>query len=156
MIIVTRISVMLPLVLASLAASVAYAGNVYKWTDDRGQVHYGERQPGEYSTKELRLNTSPSPSRGHQDEHLQQRKRLLESYDKKRQVKREQAIKQQAQDEERQASCEEAQRNVSFFERAEGSRLARPGTEGEVEWIDDDERASIRAYWREQVELHCD
>lgn len=33
-------------------ASIAEAGNLYKWIDDQGQIHYGDRIPPEYAKKE--------------------------------------------------------------------------------------------------------
>ena len=152
-----RTPIVLLFTVFTLVTPPAFANNVYKWVDDDGQVHYSERKPNEFSTREIRLDTPRSTtSQEPPVDRQQKQKRLLDSYEKKRQLKREESVKRQVKAEDRLRFCEEAQRNSSFFARAEGARLARPGSTGEVEWIEDDERASIREYWRLRIEEYCD
>jgi len=56
--------------LAASAAAVAAqpsSGTVYKWTDDKGVVHYGDSVPAEYSQNERSLLNSQGVEVGHVD-----------------------------------------------------------------------------------------
>lgn len=144
------------LFLVTLTTPCKSANNVYKWTDEQGQVHYGERKPRDFTTRELRLDpTGPTTTPDERHEQRQRQQQLLDSYDRKRQAKREASIKKRAEEEEREKLCAEARHNAEFFARAEGSPLARPDDAGKVEWVSDDQRASIREHWNSQIEQYC-
>ncbi len=50
-------------VLAALVWSgAALAGEVYKWTDPDGRVHFGDRPPAGVATEELRIRTLEGPA----------------------------------------------------------------------------------------------
>lgn len=45
-----------------LFGPVPAGADVYKWTDERGQVHYSEKAPAGRSAKSLGIDTAPAPS----------------------------------------------------------------------------------------------
>lgn len=47
--------------LISFLTSVAHA-EIYKWVDEKGQTHYGERKPGAAPTTKVRIQPTASPS----------------------------------------------------------------------------------------------
>ncbi len=47
--------------LCNLVPVVAYAGDIYKWTDDEGTVHYGERAPSN-GAKVTKIRSAPKSS----------------------------------------------------------------------------------------------
>ncbi len=48
-----------PLVVLLILSSVAQAQAVYKWTDEQGVVHYGDRAPSNTQTEEIAIARSP-------------------------------------------------------------------------------------------------
>jgi hypothetical protein len=50
-------------VCASLgAASLAAAADVYKWTDDKGVVHYGDAPPEGFASTRIEVREAPAPT----------------------------------------------------------------------------------------------
>ena len=43
-----------------LSSSLAMAGSMYRWTDDQGNVHYGQNPPRNVESEEIRAH-SPAP-----------------------------------------------------------------------------------------------
>lgn len=50
------------LLISALLAWPAWSGEIYKWTDGNGRVHYGERPPKEKEAEKLELELSPTYS----------------------------------------------------------------------------------------------
>jgi len=48
--------------LALLATGTLHA-QVYKWTDDKGRVHYGEKPPADRRSKQMEMNREVPPNR---------------------------------------------------------------------------------------------
>jgi glutaredoxin len=46
---------------AGLLAAMAASGQVYRWTDSTGKVHYGDRPPDEAKARELRIQSYDGP-----------------------------------------------------------------------------------------------
>jgi thiol-disulfide isomerase/thioredoxin len=46
---------------AGLLAAMAASGQVYRWTDSTGKVHYGDRPPEEAKARELRIQSYDGP-----------------------------------------------------------------------------------------------
>ncbi len=42
--------------------AIAYAANVYQWTDAAGKVHYSDTPPPQTTDQQRRLNIAPTPS----------------------------------------------------------------------------------------------
>lgn len=49
------------LILGLLMASSLAAQEVYRWTDEDGNVHYGDQPPPEEETERVRIDPSPVP-----------------------------------------------------------------------------------------------
>lgn len=50
------------LVIVLIAAAAAQAQSIYKWTDARGVVHYGDRQPPDTKSEQLAIEPPPPAS----------------------------------------------------------------------------------------------
>ena len=48
------------MMLAVSAAGMAFASNIYKWTDEQGNVHYGDRPTGDASEERLAIASRPT------------------------------------------------------------------------------------------------
>ena len=49
------------LAVAGLLAAVTASGQVYRWTDSTGKVHYGDKPPDEATARELRIQSYDGP-----------------------------------------------------------------------------------------------
>lgn len=89
---------------------------IYKWTDENGRVHFGDKPDGE-DVERIEVKTSV-PQDQELEKRREKRQRLLDSYDKDRQEKtanREQAAKAEKQ---RKENCAKAQKDLSSIKSA--------------------------------------
>ena len=90
------------LVLTAMVLVKAPAQQVYRWTDEAGVVHYGTSPPMERGEPVLQLTPSQSDSAPDPQERLQKHQRLLDAYQRDRELKR-QAEQQRAEQARRRA-----------------------------------------------------
>jgi len=130
----------LVLVLAVLGFVEAQA-DIYRWTDESGRVHYGERPPHD-EARRMDLPASGKSDAASTATDAQRRarqRRLLESYDYEREKKREQQAKDAEQARELAQQCERLKRRWRrfnhpwpiYFKEDDGARR----------YLDDGERA---------------
>ncbi|MEJ2611256.1 MAG: DUF4124 domain-containing protein [Candidatus Thiodiazotropha sp.] len=95
--------------------------DVYKWIDEKGQVHFSDRPVAESST-EVKIKSTPvegSPSETSQ-QHAEKRRRLLEVYEEDRAKKKEAKTKQQEARKQRKRKCVLAKDRYNSHSRASG------------------------------------
>ncbi|MGH8647268.1 MAG: DUF4124 domain-containing protein [Gammaproteobacteria bacterium] len=103
------------LVPALWVADLAAAREVYKWVDEHGKVHYGDRPlPGAQSVR-LRDVPGVTPMPGEGEE---KRERLLQVLKEQRQEKREEVEAQKKRKEERERNCNLAKDQLRNYEQA--------------------------------------
>ncbi len=90
------------LILLSMLASPANA-EVYKWTDERGNVVYGDK-PQSSEAKQVIIKKSPGADSDY-NERLMKRKKILDVFQEERQEKKEQQQQAAAEKAERQKEC---------------------------------------------------
>lgn len=139
------------LILLALLSGSAFA-EVYKWTDEAGRVHYGERPPPD-GAQRMELPTDTVPAAGDADDARRRarQQRLLESFSYERDRKRQEQAREAEQARERTLACERIRRSWR--------RLSFPGPvyfksdDGERRYLDDSERAAeldrLRPAYRE-------
>jgi hypothetical protein len=125
-----------------LLPAVVGAAEVYRWTDERGQVHYGQRPPPD-GAQRLELPQSQAGTAA-QDPHAAQRRarqqRLLEAYEYEREKQQAEAARVAAQQQEAATRCRELKRSWR--------RLSFPGPvyftlpDGERDYLSDERRAA--------------
>lgn len=138
------------LCLAVVFASGAWAGGVYKWVDEHGRVHYGDR-PGGPGARELRVPESAPPD-ADEASRLERRRHLLRAIEEEREQKRAEAARRKAEKERRARNCAVARDRLRSYRNAgylydldrEGRRRVLSDTE-RARAIADAERAV--AYW---------
>jgi len=140
---------------AFLAAGGAAAENIYRWTDDSGQVHYGSR-PGADNAREVTVNsTSPKsePSALSDQERRTRQQRLLESYERDRELKQEQAQRQAEQQQKVDKACRDLQDNWRWLNHP-GPIYLR-GENGARAYLDEATRQQQKAKVRQQIDQYC-
>lgn len=138
-----------------LSVSVSsWAAGIFKWTDDSGATHYSATPPVGRPAQEVTV--APGPPREYQDQALQRQRAYEEE-----QVRRERMLKRQAEEqqaaEERTAqlrqACDELTRRLALLR--EQGRLFTRGSDGNVLWLSDDQRAAEIARAQELYQEHC-
>lgn len=146
---------LLSLVFGAVVLSTAAAAEVYRWTDAKGQVHYGQRPPHGQDARRMELpagNAAPGgePDAAARREH---RQRVLDDFEYRRQRKREEAARLEQQQAEKAAECQRLQRQWRRLTHAGPIYYRRPG--GEREYIDDREREAQKDALRPRYRDAC-
>lgn len=136
-------------------AVVAQAGDIYRWTDAQGRVHYGERPPHEQAEKLDLPKATPGSAAVPADEASRRlrRQRLLESFEYEREQKKVEQAKAAEQRRQQARACERAQR----YWRG----LLHPGPiyitqdNGERKYLSDEQRRSEQARFRPRYRKLC-
>jgi hypothetical protein len=134
------------------ALLVPALAQVYKWVDEKGVTHYGERPPQGKKAEEVgqRLaNPGPAPGKAAQpswkDQDLEFRRRKIEA-------EQNEAKDKQREDAQRQA-CNQARDQLAQMRTAR--RLYRLDEKGERVFQSDDERNASVARLEQQVSERC-
>ena len=144
---------LLALILTLAAASAVATGEVYKWLDADGKVHYGDRPPTTGAdSHNLSLPPAPAPEAGQAQRNLKQR-RLLEAFEAERNQRDRLAAEAAATKRERARDCENARRELTRFERA--NIVYRNDASGARVYMSDEERRDTAANVRAWIGKHC-
>lgn len=150
----SRLQAMLALILALVAASAVATGEVYKWQDAHGNVHYGDRPPATgVGSRSVSLPPAPAPEADQARRRLKQR-RLLEAFEAERNQRHQAAAEAAATKRERARDCENARRELARFERA--NIVYTSDASGARFYMDDEERLQAAANARAWLGKHCD
>jgi len=131
-----------------LAAATPEAADVYRWTDEQGRVHYGQRPPPQGAEKmqlpatKATLPSADQPSAQRRD----RQQRLLEAYEYEREQKRIAEARLAQQRERDAARCRELQKSWRLLSYA--GPVYRTDTGGERRYLSEDERAAEKAELR--------
>ena len=133
-----------------LAAAPAFA-QVYKWVDEKGGTHYGERPPQGSKAREVEKKlASPLPATPGRTEDWQQKDREL----RQRQIQAEAAEEKKQQTAKRQREQCDQQRDL--LERLKmGRRSYSLNAQGERVYLDDSERDAAIARQEKLVAERC-
>lgn len=139
---------------AMLAAASAQA-DVYQWTDEQGNVHYGDRPMGAGAQERLDIRSAPTDPSAVRERSEARRQALAE----RREAAEEQAAGEptpeelRAEREERQKKCSESRERLQKY--LTSRRLYREGEDGERVYLDEEQMAVARARAQETVEEYC-
>ena len=138
-----------------LVGGTALSGEIYKWTDADGDVHYGDRPIGTDVERLDMISTST-------DNDTVQAS-IEARYD--REAARSEARSKRAEDEQvaAEAEAEAAQRNVKCQESRtrmqtylQSRRLYQQDDAGERVYLDEDQTMQARADAQEMIQKYCD
>jgi hypothetical protein len=143
--------------LAALVLALVATGavaEVYKWVDEQGKVHYGDRRPGADSDPSLiELPAAPSRDADH-DERSLRRQRLLDAFEVERDERRRAEAESAAARQERNRKCAQVRSELAKLERA---NIVYTRDEGGARiYMSDEERDEVAARGRAWIDKHCD
>ncbi len=139
------------LLAALLLPFAAVAQGLYKWTDEKGGVHYSDRPPAGNTGQ--KMNVAPPPPGS-------QAAPRSRSWQEQQQDANERRFQQEKQQKEAQQSAQEAQQKCLHARGAlDTLKRERPifrvDPQGEREYMSDEERQRQIAGWQQQADAHC-
>jgi hypothetical protein len=139
---------------ALLGAALCSAGEIYKWTDDQGNVHYEDRPVGNANLERVDIvtrDTDNSVVQARLDAAREARAAAREAAeDAPPEITRQELREQQ---EARQQKCEEYRDQLEAMLRS--TRLYRESGAGEREYLDEEEILAARERVQNQIDENC-
>ena len=141
--------------LALVISSGAFADEIYKWTDESGNVHYEDRPSGQPSEQRLEFSYSRTDRSAVQGRVEGQRERATAQQDartEKENAKRS-AAEERAAAEEKQAQCQNYRAKLKTM--LESRRLYRENDAGERVYLDEVAMAEARQKAENLIKESC-
>ena len=139
--------------LACLALPAATVADVYRWVDDNGVVHFGDR-PGDERAERLHVRSgqpsAPTPLASIDDEADDEGTGITDDTPTEVGV----APSEDEVAEARRENCEQASARLERLERA--PRLYREGPDGERLYLEEEDLETVLAQARADVDEWCD
>ncbi len=130
----------------------AVNAGVYKWTDEDGRIHYGDRPTG-VDSETIEVKPAPHPDADIEERREKQRK-LLELINEEREEDKQKQEATEREKKERQINCENAKKYYEQLKTAGG--LFKQGEDGSRVVLTDEERASAETQAMDKMEYWCD
>jgi hypothetical protein len=137
--------------LLALAALPAGADGIYRWADEQGRVHFGDR-PSSAQAREVHAARAPLRDPG-SAERLDRQRRLLEAFATERREQAERAAQAREEADARTTRCAWAREEVRGLER--GGRVYELDPDGNRRYLDDAGRNDALVRAREVVAQWC-
>jgi len=149
-----KLAVATAAMLALIAANGVFANDIYKWTDEDGNVHYGDRPAGEQPERLAIVSHPTNPAR------IQAAAQARSESRATRAEEQADAAEAQASADEKQAEAEDrAQKCASYKAQMQqlvvSRRLYREGENGERVYLDESETLAARERVENQINEFC-
>lgn len=140
-------------VLTLTAVLTSGHAEIYKWVDEQGRVHYGDKPNERAETVGIDDETASVESPVDESARHEHRQRLLQSMQRERE--RKQGLREQAQAAEADAKWKCAQARGQLADITNAGLLFRRNAQGEREIFTDEERAQATARAEAAVKRYC-
>ena len=137
------------------SAGIAFAGDIFKWTDEDGNVHFGDRPTGEPSEERLKVSYNRTDAEA-LDLRVQSEREVADSLQESRAAATEEkrvVEEERLAAEENQARCESSRAKLNAKRTAQ--RLYRTDEAGERVFLDDAQRAESIAKSESAIKENC-
>ncbi len=136
------------------ASGIAFANDIYKWTDEDGNVHYGDRPTGYTTVQRLAISSSPTnPSKVQ----ARVRSRYATKDPARDSASREPqgptAEELAAKAAEKRQKCDTYKARLQKF--VQSRRLYKENENGERVYLDEDQTQAARERVENQVQEYC-
>ncbi|ASP39505.1 hypothetical protein CHH28_12845 [Bacterioplanes sanyensis] len=124
------------LVITCLLASAAQA-QVYRWVDDEGRVHFGDRPPvsEKKAAEKVTVQVPKAPSEGGSFERRQRQQELLDTWQQERQQRNEKRQAAKEEKDKKEALCKQLLAEKLDAERS--THVYKLNEQGEREYFDE-------------------
>lgn len=125
---------------------------IYKWVDEDGRVHYGEKPPVEDASK-VEIKDSPRVDDSLQQQSIDQQK-LLQIYEEERNLKKEEKLKAEKEKAERKKQCQYLASELSDLKQG-GMAFYDLDEKGERKYYSEAELASYIGQKQKEYDKSC-
>ncbi|MBS3805133.1 MAG: DUF4124 domain-containing protein [Oleiphilaceae bacterium] len=138
----------------TLAPALATSAGVYKWTDDEGVTHFGDRKPRGHNTELVNIRSgksSPTKTTGTSSSPREK----LDAIDQRRQSGQEEqklTAQDDAQRKQKQANCETARSNLAVLD---SNARIKVEENGEQRFLAPEEIQEQRDRFQEIADTNC-
>lgn len=132
---------------ASISTTV-HAGNVYKWTDENGTIHYGDKRPEGMPTEVLKVESKSSALRPS----LKQQINNLEEKEKQERLVQQEQNKAKEVAENKNLRCNQARNNLQTIENNARIRIEE---NGELRYMTPEEIAKKKEDMKKVIAEAC-
>ncbi|WP_100641395.1 DUF4124 domain-containing protein [Marinobacter salexigens] len=144
-------TLMLSLLIA-LAPSMAMSASVYKWTDENGVTHFGDRQPVGTNSESINVRSGTSSGAGNSRPSPQQRLGELQEQQQQKAARENETAVEAARRKQREANCETARSNLKVIE---SNARIRVEENGEQRYLTPEEIAEQKMKFEEVASENC-
>lgn len=137
-------------VLLAATPAMAFAASVYKWTDEDGVTHFGDRQPTGQQAESVNIRTGKSS--GNNRMSPQERVKELERQEAEESERRQESAAEEARRKQQEANCETAQTNLALIQRNSRIRIEE---EGELRYLTPEEIEQKKQRFETIAEENC-
>lgn len=135
----------------ALFPALATGASVYKWTDDEGVTHFGDRQPTGRDAESVQIRSGTS-SRVTSPRSAQEQLGELNERQEAEGEKKQASAREEAQMKQRQANCENARQNLKILN---SNARIRVEEDGEQRYLAPEEIEEQRQRFQEIVDENC-
>ena len=146
-----RKSLTLTLWLAGLPG-LAMSASVYKWTDENGVTHFGDRQPVGSKAEQVNVRSGTSSAASDNRPTPQEQLENVEERQAAAEEQRKETAAEEARRKQREANCATARSNLEII--ASNARI-RVEEDGEQRYLSPEEIAEKRAEFEEIAAENC-
>ena len=143
------------MLLACFCVALPVNAEIYRWTDDNGRVHYGERPPHDAANRvDLSRASRPAAPAASETERRARQQRMLDAFSHKREQKKAQKALEQQKRQQLAKDCEQIKRH--WRDLNYGGPIYYEMPDGGRRYLDDNERAAeldeLRPAYRQACE----
>ncbi len=150
-----RFALMLTVAVTLTASGVALSGEIYKWTDEEGNVHYEDRPLGGAATERVAI-VSRSTNNSSVQASIDARRDRMAARDEARAKRSEaetEAAKAEAEAEERKEKCSQYRARLEGY--LQSQRLYREDENGERVYLDETQILEARTKVQDKIQEYC-
>ena len=134
-----------------MAPTLASAESVYRWEDENGVVHFGDREPTGRASEKVSVKTGQSRSDNERQSAQEQVQALDESQAERERREKETAV-EEARRKQREARCETAQANLQAIN---SNARIRVEEDGEQRYLSPEEIEEKKQQFEDIVSETC-
>ena len=135
-----------------MLCSATNATEIYKWVDEEGQVHYGNRPTGQGGEK-IGIKIAPKPKQQTFRNHEAKQRRLIQVMSEERQEAAQQRQAQKERLQQLKIKCAEARKSLQEMQHAAG--IYTLNDEGETLFLSEREREQAELKLQSQIDSLC-
>lgn len=133
------------------------SAEIYKWTDERGKVHYSDKAPDKkVLVEKIQLTKQHKTTQKSESERrsLENTQRFLKVLEEEKAVKQEKEKEQAKKREKMRVYCQRLEKEISIYKK--GYAIVRYGQDGAHEYLTDEEieikKSQFEQKWKEICE----